>query len=61
MISSLYNFIYQLIGWTWQSGQGAPPEQTYVYTTACVIVIMLVAVTVDLLYRIVSSIFEFKL
>lgn len=61
MLTSLYNFIYQLIGWTWQTGQNVDGAQSYVYTTACVVVIMLVAVTVDLLYRIASCIFDFKL
>lgn len=60
MISSVYDFVSQLIGHIWQSGttQG---DQTYLYTTACVIVILAVVATIDLIYRIASAVFDFKL
>lgn len=63
MISSVYDFVSRLVGHVWQyTGQSVNySEQPYLYFTSCLIVLLIVIVTIDLLYRILGALFNFRL
>lgn len=63
MLNSIYNFIQQLVGHTWQyyNSSITYQEQPYLYFSSCIIIILLVVVSIDLIYRLLANIFNFRL
>lgn len=65
MIQSIYDFLYNLVGHVWQYS-GSPQynsyqEQPYLYVASLIILILLFVVAVDLLYKFLASIFNFRM
>lgn len=56
----MYNLISALIAHTWQTGTNASGEQQYIYYICGSVIVILVVVFIDLVYRLFRSILKIK-
>lgn len=64
-ISSVYDFLSELVGHVWQYAGGTQynqfQEQPYLYVASLILIIFIGVVTVDFFFKAVSAIFNFRL